>query len=118
MDKYVYIHFLVSIITNKLLKLENGDKMEDKKDNEEYIKTFDEVMNIGNSLKKLNEEISNENKEKEKNKSIQLKKDLLENLNIADKMFDKHSNIIFNDEELKLKTKEIYDKLTKNFNSY
>ena len=106
----------MSIITNKLLKLENGDKMEDKKDNEEYIKTFDEVMNIGNVLKKLNEEISNENKEK--NKSIQLKKDLLENLNIADKMFDKHSNIIFNDEELKLKIKEIYEKLTKNFNSY
>ena len=118
MDIYVYIYFLVAIIIEKLLKLENGDKMEDKKDKEEYIKSFDEIMNIGNELKRFNKEVLNDIKEKEKNSYFQLKKDLLDNLNIANKMFDKYSDIIFNDKELKLKAKEIYEKLTRNFNSY
>lgn len=49
------------IIIEKLLKLRDGDKMKEEKHIESFIHKFENIMNVGNDLNQLNDELSKKN---------------------------------------------------------
>ncbi|CUO94561.1 hypothetical protein [Clostridium baratii] len=68
--------------------------MSNKKQKDIYVDAFDQMLNG------------------KKHTDSNLKKDILDNLEIANKMFDKYNNFIFSDNDLKVKAKELHSKLS------
>lgn len=98
------------IIIEKLLKLRDGDKMKEEKHIESFIHKFENIMNVGNDLNQLNDELSKKIENQEDN--VNLKGDLLNNLIIANNMIDKYDEIIFNDVELRERSKQLFKRLS------
>lgn len=88
--------------------------MSNKREDEHTINKIENRFNVAGNLSKLRNDMKKYIEEESKKiDSDNTKAKLLRNLEIANNMFDKKSDIIFTDEELRVRAEALYNKIEK-----